>query len=275
MKFFKNYLYLFFIILILISSFFSYSFYQEKEKNRKILKNIETYNRMYKDFQSYIIMNYPIFEDYLDHEKSQTLRKYLYPKHLEIVKKLNLQPIKNVEEFNQEIQKKNLIFIDNPEIRKYYFFYNIPKENRYVRKNIYHTLLLIGERLNKKIDFKDYKITIKIAISSALRTKSYQEKLKNNNLNAVEHSTHSYGMSIDIFYDEYYVALENLCEIEFLQYCENFLNYNGFVLGGNLRRQLQSILAQTLIELQEEGILYVILEKNQRVLHITPIPKEL
>lgn len=133
-------------------------------------------------------------------------------------------------------------------------------------------LVKLGEKFQEKIHYKNSMIKVKIAISSAIRTKQHQEKLRNFNWNAVENSTHSYGISIDIFYDEFYISLDNLCESKRFQYCKKFLEYHGFVLGGNLRRQLQSILAETLIELQKENLLYVILEKNQRVFHITFLP---
>ncbi len=113
---------------------------------------------------------------------------------------------------------------------------------------------------------------VKVAISSVIRTTKYQKKLF-----GVEFvSTHSYGSTFDIFFDDYFVQLP---ESKLLANNQTFKTIQkkmdkkfGFLLGDALRQQFRSILMETLIQLQNEGVLYAILEKRQRCYHITILP---
>ena len=46
----------------------------------------------------------------------------------------------------------------------------------------------------------------------------------------------------------------------------------GFLMGRARRRQFQAILADTILQLQTEGRLYAIWERNQRCYHVTILP---
>ncbi len=267
-----NKIYIFFI-LILISVFFY--FYHithiQNLKNEFINQYLILKIERSKEFQQHIYQNFPILEDWNRNNKILELRKFLYPEHIKIAKDLNLSILKDHKNLPSIYSS-----IDIPEIKTYYFFYNVPKELRYFYKNFIPILILIGERFNEKINFHDKNITTKLCISSALRPENYQKNLQEKNPNAIENSTHSYGISIDIFYDEFYVNFESVCKNlndDIKSVCIKDINQIGYVLGGNLRRQLSSILAETLIELQNENKILVIWEKNQRIFHITPVMK--
>ena len=269
----KNIFYLLSIIVLFISISISiYKYIQIKETVKIQQKIIQKKLTISKKFYQHIYQNFPIFEDWLNQEKKQHLRKYLYPFHIEIAKKLGLTIIRTSEEINP----KFYISMDNPEIRTYYFFYNVPEKHRFLYKDFVPILIEIGKQFNEKIHFNnEYPVIVKLAISSLLRSENYQEEIKLKNRNAIDNSTHSYGISIDIFMDEFFVDLKFLCDNtknDTKKQCESDLNHHGYILGGNLRRQLQSILAEVLLELQEEKKLYVIWEANQRVFHITPLP---
>jgi hypothetical protein len=268
----KNIFYLLTIVVLFISIvLIIYKYVQIKETVKIQQGMIEKKISISKKFYQHIYQNFPIFEDWLNQEKKQNLRKYLYPFHIEIAKKLGLSIIKSTEEINPNFYTS----IDNPEIRTYYFFYNVPDKHRYFYKDFLPILIEISKRFNEKIRFNEYPIVVKLAISSLLRPENYQEELKSKNRNAIDNSTHSYGISLDIFMDEFFVDLKSLCDNpknDTKKQCESDLNHHGYILGGSLRRQLQSILAEVLLELQEEKKLYVIWEANQRVFHITPLP---
>ncbi len=238
----------------------------EKKHKDFILNSIQ----MYEDFSKYIYSRFPIFQEWLEESKIIELRKNLYPKHIYLAKLMNLNPI---TEENQEKYEKNqtLISIDSG---NHYFFYNVPKEYRFLHQDFIFILNEIGERLNKKINYTQKNVRVKYSISSALRTLEYQTQLKGKNRNAIENSTHSYGISFDIFYDEFWISLNVPCNDIDKEICKK-VKKTGLLVGGYLRRQLQSILAETLLELQKEKLLYVILEKNQRVFHITAIPDKI
>ncbi|GIX41823.1 MAG: hypothetical protein KatS3mg129_1556 [Leptospiraceae bacterium] len=256
------------LITIIIIIFFQY---RKTKQDILLLQQVQIKKiNVSKKFYQHIYQNFPIFEDWLNTQKTNQLRKFLYPYHIKIAKSLDLHLIKNTKDID-----KNYLFIDNPEIRKYYFFYNVKKEFRYFYKDFIPVLILIGERFNQKINFSTYPVNVKLAISSVLRPENYQNQLKQLNRNAIENSTHSYGISLDIFYDEFFIDFSFLCnELNppLQKHCIKEINHFGYILGGNLRRQLQSILGETLLELQNENKIYVILEKNQRIFHITPIP---
>ncbi len=265
----KNKLFILILIFFLTLSYFLYKLYDIKniieEQNTYINKKI----KFIQDFNQHIYQNFPIWEDWISSQKEKDLRRYLYPHHIDIAKNLNIHKI-----LSKDTLPEYLISIDNPEIKKYYFFYNVPKHYRYFYNSFMDTLIIIGKKFNEKIHYKN-SIIIKLAISSALRPEDYQKELRKRNINAIENSTHSYGISIDIFYEEFYIDMEFICDHitnkEIYNNCIKDINQTGYILGGNLRRQLQSILAEILLELQNEKQIYVIWEKNQRVFHITPI----
>lgn len=268
MKKYKFYI-LFFVFLI----FLYYLHNKEIQNIKEEFSNYYLKNKIErsKEFQQYIYQNFPIFEDWNTGDKILQLRQFLYPEHIKIAKDLNLPIIKDQKDISPYYSS-----IDTPEMKTYYFFYNVPKELRYFYKDFIPTLLLIGERFNEKINFQDKNIITKLCISSALRPENYQKNLQQKNQNAIDNSTHSYGISIDIFYDEFYINFEFICNNlnhDIQKICKKDINQQGYFLGGNLRRQLTSILAETLIELQNEKKILVIWEKNQRIFHITPTTK--
>lgn len=269
-----NKIYIFFFIILTIFFIFFYYYHnkniqgiKEEFKNHYLKTKIERS----REFQKYIYQNFPIFEDWNKNDRVLLLRQFLYPEHIKIAKELNLSIIKDQKDISTYYSS-----IDTTEIKTYYFFYNVPKELRYFYKDFIPILLLIGERFNEKINFQDKNVITKLCISSALRPENYQKNLQQKNQNAIDNSTHSYGISIDIFYDEFYINFESICNnlnSDIQEICKKDINQHGYFLGGNLRRQLTSILAETLIELQNEKKVLVIWEKNQRIFHVTPVMK--
>ena len=149
-----------------------------------------------------------------------------------------------------------------------YYFYNVQREFRYLTPLTKEVLLLVAERFNLNIKKKGGHPDVKFAVSSAVRPVSYNREISRNNLNVSLQSTHSYGTSFDIFFDEFYVVLP---EYDYLS--DEARRTLGFLLGGYLRRQFHAVLFETLIELQEEGVLYAILERSQRCYHVTAVKR--
>ncbi|MCP4763843.1 MAG: hypothetical protein GY870_18875 [archaeon] len=116
---------------------------------------------------------------------------------------------------------------------------------------------------------------VKIAISSATRPKDYQKGLTKRNINASFESTHNYGTSFDIYFEDFYISFpeprtDNSTSMK-LQ--EQLKRRFGFLTGDALRRQFHSILMETLLQLQDEEILYAILERKQHCYHVTILNK--
>jgi len=94
-------------------------------------------------------------------------------------------------------------------------------------------------------------------------------------MNAVAESTHSYGVSVDLFFDDYYVVFpEAEGEGVLANIVSRVRSRLGYLAGDALRRQGKTLLAMTVHRLQKEGVIYVTLERNQRCFHITVVKPE-
>ena len=145
----------------------------------------------------------------------------------------------------------------------------MPKYRFFTKKTV-EGLSVLSNRFQKVLRAKAPSLPlVKFAISSATRPAQYQQNLRNVNANASFISSHSYALSFDIFYDSFFVDLP-LEEVKDSSGALNELRRkSGFLLGEAMRRQLRAMLAETLLQLQNEGILYAIWEKNQRCYHVT------
>lgn len=258
------------ISFLTIIIFTGLTFYQLKKYNHKkeikIIESTESFISMTHNFERKIVEEFPIYSDWSKSNNIYSLRKYLYKYHIAVAKKYGIGPIRNDNEILKLSKEGKLVALDNA--NDFYYFYGVPKKYRYLTPKTKKALEIISERFNQKLREKNIDTNVKLAISSALRPSAYQKKLSKKNANAIGESTHSYGISFDIFYDDYYVFFKPKDN----QSTENIL-YNklrvrfGFILGDSLRRQFMPLLADTLLELQNEGIIYVTWEKNQRCFH--------
>ncbi|MDH5720949.1 MAG: DUF5715 family protein [Spirochaetia bacterium] len=242
---------------------------QEKKKSysKEINSHLDKIYHIEKDF----IANLPIYEDYGTAKKEKELRKYLLPHHIQAAKKSAFGPVNDVEHIKKLVGENKLAKIEADK-DALFFFYNVPDSGKYLTLKAADGLKMIAyhfqEILRKKADLPE----VKLAVSSMLRTKEYHSKLKTSNENAAYISSHSYGVSFDLFYDDYFINFPEPQKTEdgFSNEIIDRLNYRfGFLAGDALRRQLKSMLMETLIELQAEGKIYAIIEKNQRCFHVT------
>ena len=213
--------------------------------------------------ESIVAGSFPAYEDYTDASRIEK-RKYDYSAHMESADK-NGFLVRNETEAAQLISAKKLVSIDGG---KYYYFYGVPVSNRYLTPSAAELLNVVGERFIAKLRAKGFSGSARFAVSSALRWSDYQTELMKNNPNAISGSSHRYGVSFDIFFDDYsifpdFVFVENTAHAKSIQ------SSVAFLAGDSLRRQLKSVMAECLTELQDEGTLYFIFEKNQRCFHVT------
>jgi hypothetical protein len=229
----------------------------------KITEYYQEINSLNRQF----IENLPIYEDYVTVSMEEELRKFLLNAHISKSIQINGNPINKDSDISVMVNKKLLVRAD-PENAGWYF-YNVPDSYRYLNPITLDGLIKISARFNENIKKKNSSLPdVKFAISSALRPAGYNSKISKINSNVSLVSTHSYGTSFDIFHDEYFVVIpvsDNL----FIDRKNNRIS--GFLLGAGLRRQFRAVMMETLLQLQEEGLLYAILEKRQRCYHITII----
>jgi hypothetical protein len=260
------------------------------KKYENYLDLINRYFTSAENFKQYALQNTAIYEDYKTPEIEKELRTYLLMDHLKIATDQKFEQIKNNAELEKLFKEGLLKFVDVGAEYPFYF-HNVPKELRYLRGFTKEGLKLISDRFAKNLlekqnespdkypDKPGDKFKVKLAISSATRPVEYQKNLRGRNENASVESTHSYGISVDIFYDEYFVApMPGNADHDIFKNTfknadfEKIRRLHGFALGGALRRQFQTVLSKTLIELQREHKLYAILETNQRCYHVTILP---
>ena len=216
-----------------------------------------------------ILQNMPIYEDYVTPDRERDLRKHLLKDHLLAAEKAGVPAIQSDEDLSARVKAGLLISADS-DGEKPYFYYNVPKKYRFFTKKTVEGLSVLSNRFQKVLRAKAPSLPlVKFAISSATRPAQYQQNLRNVNANASFISSHSYALSFDIFYDSFFVDLP-LEEVKDSSGALNELRRkSGFLLGEAMRRQLRAMLAETLLQLQNEGILYAIWEKNQRCYHVT------
>jgi hypothetical protein len=235
-----------------------------------LLQDFAIYMNNVKSIERDVIKHVPIYDDFADRAKEDLLRKFLQADHLKAAENYGLKPVDNENELKDKVKSGELVSIDTSG-NSLHYFYGVGKENRYLIPEAARGLQIITERFQKNMNKGATVPPVKIAISSAIRTSLYQRNLMKKNLNAVHASTHSYGTSFDIFFDEYFVVIPDIkgSNATFLSMSDTLHTRLGFLLGASLRRQFKSILMETLLQLQEEGYIYAILEKHQRCYHVT------
>ncbi len=255
---------------------------------------IAEYTRYAYRTERLFIESLPIYEDYSTPAREAELRRYLLQDHLAAAAKYGIvPPVESEDAIEGLAEAGRLVSVPNT-AETSFFYYNVKSEHRYLTPGAKLGLEKIGERFNAilrerverkvKADRSAELPLVKFAVSSALRPVSYQAGLRGRNANASYLSSHSAGVSFDLFYDEYYVSLDDPnidalpAEIGFDPASQAELHKSsadklrrrlGYLQGAALRRQFRAILTETLLQLQNEGWIYAILERNQRCYHVT------
>ena len=223
--------------------------------------------------QRTIIEGVPIYDDFMKPGFESELRTYLFPRHIEAARSLGVGPVGDMDECNKLVEKGALVSIDGEDLP--YYFYGVKKEHRYLTPGAARGLDIIASTFREVQKEHGINAPIKFALSSALRPASYQGQLRGTNMNAVAESTHSYGVSVDLFFDDFYVVLPETEDEGVLESIASRIRSRlGYLAGDALRRQGKTLLAMTVHRLQKEGVIYVTLERNQRCFHITVVKPE-
>jgi hypothetical protein len=251
-----------------VSIFFSYRYY-----SFHIASDVKRYLDTIKTIERGYVEHIPLYNDYSTPLMEMKLRTYLFPAHMEVARKSGITPPEHDDAIPDIVSNGKLIDLKSGSDELYYF-YNVNKKYRVLSPNAVCGLSALTRRFQKNIALRAKLSRVKIALSSVLRPVSYQLGLREKNYNATMATTHSYGVSFDIFYDDYYVALPRpICSNKISEALLMQLRTRmGFLMGDALREQFRSVLMETLIQLQDEGVIYVILEKQQRCYHVTVLP---
>jgi hypothetical protein len=246
-----------------------YTVYAGRELVGDVRSYLDGVYRIERDF----IESIPIYEDYATPRMEQALRRYLLHDHLRVADRCGVSPVMHESEIAALARAGALTKLSSGADQLYYF-YNVREKYRYLTPRAARGLEKLVLRFQENLNRKRSLPPVKIAISSVLRPVSYQRDLRGRNINATIVSTHSRGTSFDIFYDDYYISLPSRSSWISGAVLTELRRRFGFLLGDALRRQLRSVLMETLLQLQEEGSLYVTLERRQRCYHVTVLPDE-
>ncbi len=223
--------------------------------------------------QREIIVSVPIYDDFVKPGFEEGLRKYLFPRHMRVAREQGIGPVADTGMVETLVKEDKLELIDGDNLP--YYFYGVKKEHRYLTPGAARGLAVVAAAFNRVCREHGIKGQLKFAVSSAIRPASYQQELRGRNMNAVSESTHSYGVSIDLFFDDYYVVLPEVEGNGVLSRIVSQLRARmGYMMGDAVRRQGKTLLAMTVHRLQEQGVIYVTLERKQRCFHVTVVDPE-
>jgi len=247
------------------------AYFLKQKSNKELTNSIKKFStRMYKTERNFIT-SIPIYRDYATKAKEMLLMKYNLNFHRKEVVKHLRSPLLNDNDLKDNIKKNNLLYLETDK-SKLYYFHNVRKKYRYLTPEAKKGLILITNRFQEKLQkHKNGLPKVKLAVSSVIRTAQYQKKLFGREFV----STHSYGGCFDIFFEDFYVKLpEDSVQNQTISEIKKTLQRRfGFMMGDSLRRQLRTVLMETLLELQKERLIYAFLENDRRCYHITILKK--
>lgn len=276
MKFIKSKIFVVIVFGVLCAATAAGLFFARQYLNNRVAQETKKYLDIAHEIERGVVEHVPIYEDFSSPEKEANLRKYLLPDHLRMAAKTGQPPVEDDDDLVKRTGSGEFEQFDSG-LDKMYYFYNVPRKYRCLRKDTLRGLEALLQRYQENLNARHSLPVVKLAISSAVRPVSYQNNLRSRNGNASFESSHSYGISFDIFYDDYLVSLPdsevpgNLAASN--EVLKNLRPQLGYLMGDALSRQFRSVLMDTLIQLQNEGLLYAILEKNQRCYHVTILAK--
>lgn len=179
-------------------------------------------------------------------EKSQ-LRKYDNSYHLAIAREKGLgEPFEgNIEETASKVNTAGLVKIDD---NKYYEIPLLTNSLPYLQPDASQFLDLLGKRFITRLK-KEGIIAYRYSVTSVLRTTKSQKNLRKKNVNATNNnSSHYYGRTFDI------------AQTRFFERGNPNPVYSY---------RLRNLLLRELIDMQNEGLCYVLLETQTKCIHVT------
>lgn len=200
------------------------------------------------------------------------LRRHRGGSHLRAAQRLGVGRVSGAADVRRLLDEGRLVRLENT---PYYTIQDLDYSVAYVTPDLARLLETIGERFQAELRERSLPL-YRYRISSVLRTAENQRALRRINPNAARGvSAHEYGTTLDVVFHKY----------DYLDRPEDrlppspypFLNerleamrvrrYDA--LGFRYWQELQGILGRVLIDLQEEGKVFVLLEREQPVFHLT------
>jgi hypothetical protein len=183
----------------------------------------------------------------LTSDENNQLRKYDNSYHLDVARKKGIsEPFKgNIEETSAIIRNYGLEKIKD---NKYYELPLLTNSLPFLQPDAAEFLEILGKRFEKRLK-EEGLMAYRFSVTSVLRTEKSQNDLRKHNVNATSNmSSHYYGRTFDIAQTRFFER----------GHPEPIYTY-----------RLRNILLRELIEMQNEGLCYVLLESQIKCIHVT------
>ena len=195
-----------------------------------------------------------------------------YTEHLDRADSLGVPPLDTEAELATHLRTGRLVpLVDN----EFYVVRILEHSKPFVRPVLRERLDEVGRRFQTALadaGLPPYRVTV----SSALRTADLQRDLARTNRNATSgRSSHEYGASVDLVYTRYalWPTASDTLQVPFtdpaIPKAQRLASRWADDLAGTYDDRLFGALARVLGEMQDEGLLLVLLEDEQPVFHIT------
>lgn len=211
-------------------------------------------------------------------EKSR-LRRFLNPEHLARARRLGVDPVRDRRAAAalrfQPTEESGLVRIRTGD------FYILDPSMGYavplVVPSAAHLLGRIGRRFQRRL-LGEGLPPYRFVLTNVLRTGVDQAALQGTNVNAAQGtSTHEYGTTFDVFYEWFqYAAVHDTLALQAARRSDVDARqlrrrlHDAYARFGKARaRKIKAVLGRALIELQDEGALLAIYERQEPVFHLT------
>ncbi|MCF8380784.1 MAG: DUF5715 family protein [Bacteroidales bacterium] len=183
----------------------------------------------------------------LTRDENTQLRKYDNSYHLAVALKKGITEAftGDIKETSRIIQNYGLEKIDD---NKYYELPLLTSSLPYLQTDVADFLNILGKRFVTRLQDEGV-MSYRFSVTSVLRTEKSQNMLRKHNVNATDNnSSHYYGRTFDISQTRFFERGNP----------EPIYSY-----------RLRNILLRELIEMQNEGLCYVLLETQTKCIHVT------
>ena len=195
-----------------------------------------------------------------------------YTEHLDRADSLGVPPLDTEAELATHLRTGRLVpLVDN----EFCVVRILEHSKPFVRPVLRERLDEVGRRFQTALadaGLPPYRVTV----SSALRTADLQRDLARTNRNATSgRSSHEYGASVDLVYTRYalWPTASDTLQVPFtdpaIPKAQRLASRWADDLAGTYDDRLFGALARVLGEMQDEGLLLVLLEDEQPVFHLT------
>jgi hypothetical protein len=201
-----------------------------------------------------------------------SLRRSTNAQHLERGTSLGVRPA-NAAERNAAVAAGRLVLL--PDTSRYWVVRELTHSEPLLTPDAQALLEEIGRRFHARLERLGAP-PFRLEVTSVLRTAESQAELRRTNPNAAAgQSTHEYGTTLDVAYASFAAPADVDVEgaVDALPWLRPWLRSVAAArletVAARNSRELQAILGLVMIEVQNEGLALVTLERQQPVYHFT------